>query len=875
MINSVGEFQRPFDPSGVKITNRCSETSNITRLNGIDYTVIIPREGPYHVKSVTITDSQNRELKLGKDWFPEVPCHSANDHYGIQTYGLIRLADGQTSSSYKIAYNSLGLQPCLNHEALLKRLAEMTFGPRIISWDQLDPDSIPTEWPPAPHMVDLEKGVYFLSDVLLKYDEIIAAILGDLSPKHQHEISSVLGLQKSLDDRITRAGKYKLSVTDNRSIVEHHSAINITLPKAAIGTYINMEVHFAFLGGVAKLTLGGAVNNGPLWSSTYAFIQGNIPASQITFGKDSQGNPYIWIGDDNSDWLDYEVFIASVHTSSDNPDQLTNGWDLDITTSQPAGVKTAIKTGGLEASGFVPLTRKVNGKALNADIALKAVDVGALPVDSSGRIGDDLVGTGTNFSFLHLVRNLIRSEASSIIYGDASANPVLMTKDGQLVIDYRGTKYKVYTEYNRPDTIGADGDFVPTARKINNKELKTDLTLSANDVKAMPVKDIGTRELADGLLLNTEEANFIMVKLNNILTSIFRRTSDSLVIGAATHKYNIISKADPTVTVGNKTKKILLAGDVVFPEIPEVDLSPFVKNTRKVNGKALNADINLTASDVSALAVNEVGQVAKVMLVNGGVITVFVNSKNQNALSVVGGKLTFGVQDIPLRLLSSARVEIIVKGQAVDGLVMLRDLKTREMTDYYYPVGAPIPYPSMTLPSNGFFIPGHGQTISKTTFPGLYALYGSRVPDLRGQIIKGAGANGRAVKTFEMDAIKRHGHTASISNTDIGSRTTTNYSYNSRPVTTNYNGNHNHTYTVIAGGDNWGSDPWSGSPSDSSGNRYTNYGGNHNHAFTVSMGGHTHVVTIGSHGHGVSIGETGGSENLVKNYSYNFVFRGL
>ncbi|EPP0283394.1 prophage tail fiber N-terminal domain-containing protein, partial [Shigella sonnei] len=84
-----------------------------------------------------------------------------------------------------------------------------------------------------------------------------------------------------------------------------------------------------------------------------------------------------------------------------------------------------------------------------------------------------------------------------------------------------------------------------------------------------------------------------------------------------------------------------------------------------------------------------------------------------------------------------------------------------------YPVGAPIPWPSDTVPSGYALM--QGQTFDKSAYPKLAAAYPSGViPDMRGWTIKGKPASGRAVLSQEQDGIKSHTHSASASSTDLG-----------------------------------------------------------------------------------------------------------
>ncbi|WP_072170221.1 prophage tail fiber N-terminal domain-containing protein, partial [Escherichia coli] len=67
-----------------------------------------------------------------------------------------------------------------------------------------------------------------------------------------------------------------------------------------------------------------------------------------------------------------------------------------------------------------------------------------------------------------------------------------------------------------------------------------------------------------------------------------------------------------------------------------------------------------------------------------------------------------------------------------------------------YPVGAPIPWPSDTVPSGYALM--QGQTFDKSAYPKLAAAYPSGViPDMRGWTIKGKPASGRAVLSQEQD----------------------------------------------------------------------------------------------------------------------------
>ena len=202
-----------------------------------------------------------------------------------------------------------------------------------------------------------------------------------------------------------------------------------------------------------------------------------------------------------------------------------------------------------------------------------------------------------------------------------------------------------------------------------------------------------------------------------------------------------------------------------------------------------------------------------------------------------------------------------------------------------FPVGAPIPWPSDSVPT-GYAIM-QGQTFDKAAYPLLAVAYPSGViPDMRGWTIKGKPASGRAVLSQEQDGIKSHTHSASASNTDLGTKTTSSFDYGTKTVSTfnhgtkstNTSGNHTHTVgfavSVQSGGADYGvprSDKGATTTSSSGNHAHTVNIGAHNH--TVGIGAHSHTVAIGSHGHSITVNATGNTENTVKNIAFNYIVR--
>ncbi|MDM4944479.1 prophage tail fiber N-terminal domain-containing protein [Escherichia coli] len=212
----------------------------------------------------------------------------------------------------------------------------------------------------------------------------------------------------------------------------------------------------------------------------------------------------------------------------------------------------------------------------------------------------------------------------------------------------------------------------------------------------------------------------------------------------------------------------------------------------------------------------------------------------------------------------------------------------------FYPVGAPIPWPSDTVPSGYALM--QGQTFDKSAYPKLAAAYPSGViPDMRGWTIKGKPASGRAVLSQEQDGIKSHTHSASVSSTDLGTKTTSSFDYGTKSTnntgahthsvsgTAASAGAHTHSMTFVSGGSSGA--PGSGSPDYSKYSVNTSSAGAHTHsvsgtaasagahAHTVGIGAHTHSVAIGSHGHTITVNAAGNAENTVKNIAFNYIVR--
>ena len=322
-----------------------------------------------------------------------------------------------------------------------------------------------------------------------------------------------------------------------------------------------------------------------------------------------------------------------------------------------------------------------------------------------------------------------------------------------------------------------------------------------------------------------------------------------------------------------------------------------VPSGRKVNGKPLTNDVNVTSQDIFNDQSIEIG--ANQNLDNYKTPGLYHQPANANTSAAL--KYPENLAGT-LVVLKSAGITQIYYVYNTSRSYTRSQYSTGDWTAWTpqdsFPVGAAIPWPSDSVPT-GYAVM-QGQTFDKTTYPLLAAAYPSGVlPDMRGWTIKGKPASGRAVLSQEQDGIKSHTHSASASSTDLGTKTTSSFDYGTKSTnntgahTHNVSGTANsagaHTHTVPlrrpnSGGMNFdwldgassgtvvgnGTVPSSGAHTHSVSGTAASAGA---HAHTVGIGAHTHSVAIGSHGHTITVNAAGNAENTVKNIAFNYIVR--
>ncbi|EOX2072453.1 tail fiber protein, partial [Escherichia coli] len=643
---------------------------------------------------------------------------------------------------------------------------------------------------------------------------------------------------------------------------------------------------------------------------------------------------------------------------------------VDSTSESLAATPKAVKAANDNANSRVPSNRKVNGKALTADITLTPKDIGTLnsvTMSFSGGAGWFKLATVTmpqasSIVYIALIGGAgynvgspHQAGISELVLRAGNGNPKGIT--GALWkrtavglknfawINTSGDTYDIYVEIgNYATSVNIHWDYTSNASvtihtsptyTANKPTGLTDGTVyviysshikpTATDVGALPITggNLNGGLTATGEIIS-KSANGFRIAYGNFGFFIRNDGRDSYFLltasGDALGLWNglrpiAINNTSGAVSIGNGLN---VTGGVNGSLNGNASTATKLQTARNINGVKFDGsgDININTlvsrGRVTALSGSTQGTAGIQMYEahNNSYPTTYGNVLHMKGASAAGeGELLIGWSGT-----SGAHAPVFIRsrrdysGAAWSPWAQL--YTSAHPPAEFYPVGAPIPWPSDTVPSGYALM--QGQTFDKSAYPKLAAAYPSGViPDMRGWTIKGKPASGRAVLSQEQDGIKSHTHSASASSTDLGTKTTSSFDYGTKSTnntgahthslsgSTNAAGNHSHRdgrrfnpsvfkdtyqYGYTSSGQNtWGVQGSVGMSTGWLANTSTD--GNHSHslsgtaasagahAHTVGIGAHTHSVAIGSHGHTITVNAAGNAENTVKNIAFNYIVR--
>ncbi|HAO0625900.1 TPA: tail fiber protein [Escherichia coli] len=599
---------------------------------------------------------------------------------------------------------------------------------------------------------------------------------------------------------------------------------------------------------------------------------------------------------------------------------------VDSTSESLAATPKAVKAANDNANSRVPSNRKVNGKALTADITLTPKDIGTLNSVTMSFYG----GAGW-----FKLATVTMPQASSIVYialiGGAGYNVGSPHQAGisELVLragngnpkGITGALWKRtavgLTNFAWINTSGDTYDiYVEIGNYATSVNIHWDCTANASvSVYTSPTYSASKPSSVTYGVVYTMYSSHQKPTPSDIGAL---PTTGGTVSGPLSVTGGLTGSLNGNASTSTKLQTARSIGGVVFDGSANINL-PGVNTTgnqnttgnaatatklqtaRKISGVPFDGstDITLTAAHVAAFARRATDTYADA---DGGVPW----NAESGAYNVTRSGDTYILVNFYTGVGSCRTLQM--KANCRNGGLFYRSSRdgygfeegwaevytSKNLPPESYPVGAPIPWPSDTVPSGYALM--QGQTFDKSAYPKLAAAYPSGViPDMRGWTIKGKPASGRAVLSQEQDGIKSHTHSASASSTDLGTKTTSSFDYGTKSTnntgahthsvsgTAASAGAHTHSMTFVSGGSSGA--PGSGSPDYSKYSVNTSSAGAHTHsvsgtaasagahAHTVGIGAHTHSVAIGSHGHTITVNAAGNAENTVKNIAFNYIVR--
>ncbi|MFS3345174.1 phage tail protein, partial [Escherichia coli] len=484
---------------------------------------------------------------------------------------------------------------------------------------------------------------------------------------------------------------------------------------------------------------------------------------------------------------------------------------VDSTSESLAATPKAVKAANDNANSRVPSNRKVNGKALTADITLTAKDIGTLnsvTMSFSGGAGWFKLATVT------------MPQASSIVYialiGGAGYNVGSPHQAGisELVLragngnpkGITGALWKRtavgLTNFAWINTSGDTYDiYVEIGNYATSVNIHWDCTANASvSVYTSPTYSASKPSSVTYGVVYTMYSSHQKPTPSDIGAL---PTTGGTVSGPLSVTGGLTGSLNGNASTATKLQTARSIGGVVFDGSANINL-PGVNTTgnqnttgnaatatklqtaRKISGVPFDGstDITLTAAHVAAFARRATDTYADA---DSGVPW----NAESGAYNVTRSGDTYilvnfytGVGSCrTLQMKAHYRNGGLFYRSSRDGYGFEEDwaevYTSKNLPPESYPVGAPIPWPSDTVPSGYALM--QGQTFDKSAYPKLAAAYPSGViPDMRGWTIKGKPASGRAVLSQEQDGIKSHTHSASVSSTDLGTKTTSSFDYGTK-----------------------------------------------------------------------------------------------
>lgn len=146
-----------FDPTGRSPANLVpGEQHVVTNNNYKNYYLIVPKNGPFFINSVVMTQSINgstRTLVEGVDWYPVFAFIGATRSIGMPVYGGMSFTDLSISGIVSVTYQTIGGEWVFDDSVILETMANKAYNPFTTTWEEVS--GVPNQFPVVNHIWDL------------------------------------------------------------------------------------------------------------------------------------------------------------------------------------------------------------------------------------------------------------------------------------------------------------------------------------------------------------------------------------------------------------------------------------------------------------------------------------------------------------------------------------------------------------------------------------------------------------------------------------------------------------------------------------------------------------------------------------------------
>ena len=340
---------------------------------------------------------------------------------------------------------------------------------------------------------------------------------------------------------------------------------------------------------------------------------GNVNITKTNVGLENVVNERQWSANNHpttmSDYgitdgvsnTDYTTLKGRVDTNEDNIAMLDSdveGLNTDVSTlkTDMTTVKGAVTT---IQGDYVPKTRKVNGKALNTDITLSASDVRAIASTLKGAKNGvaelDANGLIPSSQLPSYVDDVLEYDTKTDFPTTGESGKIYIATNTNLQYRWTGTQYVEISSslaLGETSSTAYRGDRGKTAYDHSQK--------TSGNPHNVTKSDVGLENVVNERQWSANNHPTTMSDYG--ITDGVSNTDYTTLKGRVDTNEDNIAMLDSDVEGLNTDVSTLKTDMTTVKGAVTTIQGDYVPKTRKVNGKALNTDITLSASDVRAIA---------------------------------------------------------------------------------------------------------------------------------------------------------------------------------------------------------------------------------------------------------------------------------